>query len=45
MTKLTRKEEAELKRLNRKLLLGVNPTRKQVERAFELRRRKHAAAG
>ena len=44
MTKLTKKEDAELKRLDRKLLLGVNPTRKQVIRAFELRNRKHATA-
>lgn len=44
MTKsLTKKEQTELKRLDRKLLNGRPVTRKQVLRAFELRNRKHAA--
>lgn len=42
--KLTQKELTELKRLDRKLLNGRPVTRKQVMRAFDLRRRKHATA-
>ena len=41
---MTSKELAELKRLDRKILNGRPVTRKQVMRAFDLRRQKHAAA-
>jgi len=45
MKKLTAKEEAELHRLDRKILGGKPVNRKQIDRAFELRRRKHATEG
>jgi len=41
---LTKKEQSELKRLNKKLLFGVGKkaTRKEVMRAFDLQRKKAA---
>ena len=39
---LTKKEAAELRKLDRKLLNGRPVTRKEVMRAFELRHKKQA---
>ena len=41
---LTKKEQAELKRLNRKILFGQGKkaTRKEIMRAFDLQRKKAA---
>lgn len=41
---LTKKESAELKRLNRKILVARKGTRKDVMRAFELQQKKQAKA-
>ena len=41
---MTKKELAELKRLDRKIFGGKPITRKQIMRAFELRNQKHREA-
>ena len=43
MKNLTKKEEAELRRLDRKIGSGVAVTRKQILRAIELKNRKSDA--
>lgn len=42
MTKLTKKELVELKRLNKKILLTSSATRKELHRAFDLLRKQRA---